>query len=94
MAKITVTNGGSSALIDGVIRKNVGDDSFYFIDRTLILQTSFSIETLSHEIVIIEKILTSIEKEILDRLLIRLKLQHPSVQNFELYGNNGWKLGL
>jgi len=90
--KISVVQGTNKSLIDGVSVKHIGDNTYYFLDDTLLAQVSFDLHTLERKLIVKANILTFEEKDILDRLLVRLGLQVPREQLLELYGVNGWKL--
>ena len=92
MNKIKVIKGTPYALIDGVVRKNIDNMSFYYLDSLLLLQTEFDLMSMEHKIIVKETYLTFEEKEILERLLVRLKLQLPEEKKFVLYGSEGWLL--
>jgi hypothetical protein len=92
MGKIHIVRGSKKSLIDGVTRQNISDDSFYYLDNLLLLQTSFDLETMRHSIIVKQDFLTFEEKEILDRLLVRLNLKIPENKKFILYGSDGWLL--
>jgi hypothetical protein len=90
MNKISIVNGTSKSLIDGVTRRNIDDDSFYYLDDLLLLQTHFDLDTLKYEVIIKQNYLTNKEREVLDRLLIRLNLKPRENILFKPYGKDGW----
>lgn len=92
MSKINVVQGNATSLVDGVIRKNIDNMSFYYLDDLLLLQTKFDLNDLKHEVIVKAQFLTNQEKDVLDRLLIRLNLKLPEKFQYKLYGSEGWVL--
>ena len=90
--KISIVQGTSKSLVDGVSVKHIHNDTYYFLDDILLAQVSFDLMTMKRELIVKANILTLEERDILDRLLVRLNLQAPKEQIIELYGVNGWKL--
>jgi len=72
----------SKSSIDGVEVKLMGDSTFYYLDKLLLLQTEMNLNTVELKVVYVCSVLTKEEREIFNRLVERLNF--PELKKKEI----------